>query len=91
MDKEMKVCFVTEAYQSEYVNQFNRKMKELHNILGDDVHYYVSTNLPNKINNNYKNLKVFDLSDLQQRSLKTKKYEHFNNKKVYSKYPWNLR
>ena len=91
MDKEMKVCFVTEAYQSEYVNQFNRKMKELHNILGDDVHYYVSTNLPNKINNNYKNLKVFDLSDLQQRSLKTKKYENFNNKKVYSKYPWTLR
>jgi len=91
MGKEMKVCFVTEAYQLEYVNQFNRKIKELHDILGDDVHYYVSTNLPNKIDNNYKNLKVFDLYDLQERSLKTKKYENFNNKKTYRKYPWNLR
>jgi hypothetical protein len=91
MKQKMKVCFVTEAHQLEYVNQFNCKIKKLHDILGDNFHYYVSTNLPNKIDNSYKNLKIFDLCDLQERSPKTKQYENLNDKHVYHKYPWNLR
>jgi hypothetical protein len=83
------VCFVTEANQENYVNQFNNKIENLPEDF--DFTYYVSSNLPNRITKKYNNLKIFNLEELQDRDMRTKQYEVITDNMPFFHYPNNIR
>ena len=59
-----KICFVSEANQKNYINQFNNKINSLPGWF--NFSYYVSTDDTQSITNTYPKLKVFDVADLQK-------------------------
>lgn len=84
-----KICFVSEANQPNYVEQFNNKINSLPDWF--DFDYYVNTDSPESICSNYEKLKVFNLLDLQKRTPATLKYEELKvGCKLYT-YPSNIR
>ena len=85
----MKICFVSDANQENYIKQFNDKIESLPEDF--DFHYYVSTNIPDMVTKKYPKLKVFDLSELQNRTKNTLVYEELKNKSNLFHYPANIR
>ena len=95
----MKICFATEVTYPNYVNRIKKSSlkcffdKQLDKF---DVHYYISTNLPNNFNeySENKNIKVFDIDELRFNNDESKTFELFPEDPtgLYpSKYPWNSR
>lgn len=86
MGEKVSICFVTDAHQEKYVNKFNLKVKNF----DSDFFYYVCTDLPHLIQKK-ENLKVFSLSELQNRHPESLNYEKIDDEVSYSNYPWNNR
>lgn len=89
MIKDTDICFVDNANQQRYIDQFNAKI----NSLSPDFNfpYYVCSNETNKISDAYKNLKVFSLDTLQERCPETLKYEKLKVGVKLRFYPSNIR
>ena len=95
----MKICFATEVTYPNYVNRI--KTASLESFLNkeldkEDISYYISTNLPENLNEYSDNefIKVFDIEELRIDKPVSIKYELLPKDPtgLYpSKYPWNLR
>jgi len=83
------VCFVGNANQPNYINQFNSKISNLPKDFNFD--FYVCTDTPALIKQDYKKLKVFDLKVLQQRTPETLTYEVLKPGVKLRFYPSNIR
>jgi len=95
----MKICFATEVTYPNYVERIKQSSlkwfleKELNK---KEIHYYISTNLPENFEE-YKyteNIKIFDIEDLRSDRPISKEYELFPEDPtgIYpSRYPWNTR
>jgi len=83
------VCFVGNANQPNYISQFNQKIKQLPSDF--DFDFYVCTDEPSLIKQEYRRLKVFDLKDLQKRTPETLKYEKLIPGVKLRQYPSNIR
>jgi hypothetical protein len=84
-----KICFVSEANQPNYVEQFNNKINSLPDWF--DFSYYVSTDNLRSVTNAYSKLKVFDIAELQKRTEQTEQYEQIQRGSKLMKYPSNVR
>jgi hypothetical protein len=83
------VCFVGNANQPKYIDQFNTKISNLPKDF--DFDFYICTDNPSLINQGYKKLKVFDLNVLQQRTPETLGYEDLKSGVKLRFYPSNIR
>ena len=83
------ICFVGNANQTNYIDQFNKKIKSLNSDF--QFPYYVCSNEPKNITSCYDRLKVFDLKSLQSRCPETIQYENLKDGVKLRYYPSNIR
>lgn len=91
MDKEIKVCIVSDAHQDKYIHKFNTKISKIKDSLSENFQHYVCTTNKNLIDVNSEYLKIFELEELQKRDPKTIQHEQINTVIGYRDYHWNLR
>jgi GR25 family glycosyltransferase involved in LPS biosynthesis len=95
----MKICFATEVTYTNYTNRIkNSSLKCFldQNLDEFEIFYYISTNLPDDLENynNVRNVKIFDIDKLRENNFESKSYELFPENPIGlypSKYPWNSR